>query len=105
MRRQEDCASLLPEALNDVPQLQTALGIESRGGFVEEENVGVADERAGDGKPLPLAAGQLAHARVVLLVEREIAQQVLGVLSGAVERTEKAQGFKDRELVGELRFL
>src|SRR5216684_6770461 len=103
--RQEDGASLLPEALHDIPQLQTALRIESGGGLVEKENVGIADQRACDGEPLPLTAGELTHTRIVLFIERQIAQQVLGIRSGAVERSEKPQRLEDSELVGELCFL
>ena len=36
------------------------LGVEGRGGFVEEEDLGVAKEGAGDGDALLLAAGEHA---------------------------------------------
>src|ERR1700692_194906 len=105
MRRQEDCSSLLPEALHDVPQLQAALRIESCSGFVEEENVGITDQRASNSEALPLTAGELAHSRIALLVEREIAQQIIRVGTGSVERPKEPQRLKDGELVGELCFL
>jgi len=48
-------------------------GIQGTGGFIEYENAGLGQQRPGDGKPLPLAAGELdpalSHDGVVLLRE------------------------------------
>ena len=96
---------LCAEALHDVPQLQAALRIEAGRRLVEKEDVGIADQRAGDGEPLLLAAGEFADARVALLIEREIAQQLLGVVPVAIERAEEPQRLEHGELLGELRFL
>ena len=44
-------------------------GIEPGGRLVEEEQLRVADQRAGQRQPLLLAAGELADPRVALLLE------------------------------------
>lgn len=36
-----------------------ALGVQSRGGLIQEQDLGVADDRSGDGDALLLATGQL----------------------------------------------
>ena len=105
VRRQQHRAALDAEALHDVPQLQPALRIEAGGRLVEEEHVRIADQRARDAEPLLLAAREFADARVALLIERQIAQQLLGVVPVAIERAEEAHGLEDGELLGELRFL
>jgi hypothetical protein len=38
------------------------LGVEGRGGFVEDQDVGVLEQGAGDGDALLLAAGELGAA-------------------------------------------
>jgi hypothetical protein len=45
------------------------VGVEARGGLVEEEDVRVADEAEGQVEPAALAAGQLGGAHVALGVE------------------------------------
>src|SRR5207237_6407726 len=93
------------EARNDVPQLQARLRIETGRRLIEKKNVGISDQRTCDGEPLPLAARKFSDARGALLVERQIAQQVVGIGTAAIERAEERQRFDDGELVAELRFL
>src|SRR4029453_13002533 len=49
------------------------LGVEARGGLVEDEDAGIGEDGAGDGDALPLAAGELypalADDRLVALFE------------------------------------
>ena len=54
-----------------LPELQPALRIEAGGRLVEEQQLGVADQGAGDRQALLLAAGELADARVALLLQGE----------------------------------
>ena len=44
------------EALDQAPELPPGLGVEPGGGLVEEEELGVADQGAGECQPLLLAA-------------------------------------------------
>ena len=84
-----------------LPELEPALRVEARRRLVEEEDLRVARERAGDGQALALAAGELADARVALLLEREVGQQLLGIAAARVERAEELERLEDRELLGE----
>src|ERR1051326_7250722 len=105
VRRQEHRSAAFAKAAHDFPQLQTALRIETGRRLVEEENVRTADERGRDGETLLLPARQLADARVALLIERQIAQQLFGIMTIAIKRAKQTQRLEDRELVGKLRFL
>ena len=58
---------------------QPALRVQARRRLVQEEDLRVSRQRAGDRQPLALPAGELAHARVALLLERKIAQGFLGI--------------------------
>src|SRR6185436_17053890 len=79
VRREQHRTAAFAESRDDFPQLDAALRIEAGRRLVEEEDVGPADERGRDGEALLLSAGELAHARGALLVERELAQQLLGI--------------------------
>ena len=74
VRRQQDGAPGGLEARDVLPELQAALRVEARRRLVEEEHLRIARQRAGDREPLALAAGELADARVALLLEREVAR-------------------------------
>ena len=47
------------EPLDQLPELAARLRVESGRGLVEKEESGSPDQRAGQGQPLPLAAGEL----------------------------------------------
>ena len=53
--RDEDGASLSGEGAQEVPQPADALGIESVRRFVEDQQLGLAEERGGETQPLPHA--------------------------------------------------
>ena len=73
--------------------------------FVQEEQVGVADQRTGHGQALPLAARQLAHPGTGLLLQRNSPDRFLGLETVSVETAEEPQGLKNRQLLRELGFL
>ena len=77
VRREENRAAGGLVGGDPLPELEAALRIQARRRLVEKQDLGVAGQRAGDGEPLPLAARELADARVALLLEREIRQQLL----------------------------
>src|SRR5687767_14625688 len=105
MCRQQNGPSTFSKSRHDLPQLQAALRVEPGRRLVEKQNLRIADERAGHRQPLLLPTGELADARVPLLIESEIAQQILGRRTFAVERSEQPQRFQDRQLFSELGFL
>ena len=69
MGGEQDGAAGELELLDEFPELAAGLRIEAGGGFVEEQEVGVADKRARQREALLLAAGEVAHAGFGLLVE------------------------------------
>ena len=74
-------SAIFGKMVNGFLDLGFGLGIERCGGFVEDENGGVADEGARDGDALALAAGEalapFAERRVVALRQR--ADEFVGV--------------------------
>ena len=57
------------ELVDQVPELAARLRVEAGGRLVEEEQLGIADQRAGEREPLLLPARQRADARVALLLQ------------------------------------
>ena len=79
VRRQQDRASRRRGSASIMSQSCSRLcGIEARRRLVEEEDLRIADERAGDGEALPLPAGELADPGVALLLERQSASSSSG---------------------------
>src|SRR5262249_21251315 len=64
-----------------------------------------ADEGAGDGEALALAAGELADAGVGLLLQLHAADDLVGLEAVAVEAAEQGDGLAHQQFFGELRFL
>src|SRR6185295_20235663 len=102
---QEDGAAGRAEAADLLPQLAPALRIEPRRRLVEEQDLRVADERAGDRQALLLAARELADAGVALFGQRKLGEDGLGIAAAGVERGEEAHRFADGQLLVELRLL
>ena len=96
VRRQQDRAAGGLVGGDALPELEAALRVEPRRRLVEKEDLRVARERAGDGEPLALAAGELADARVALLLEREVRQELLGVAAARRRRSGRARASRRR---------
>ncbi len=79
--------------------------VEARRRLVEEEDLGIADERAGEREALPLAPRELAHPRRPLLLELDLVEQRLQRPGLLVEAAKELQGLLDGLLVRELRLL
>src|SRR5262245_36728256 len=105
MRGQDDRPSQPLEVLDQFPELSARLRIESGGRFVEEQQVWVADQRAGQGEALLLPARQRRNTRVALLLEVHQRDQFVRRRAACVEAAEQAQRLEDSELVRELRVL
>ena len=72
----------LVELLEDPADLLAPGGVEVPGRLVGEKDVGLVHERAGDGHPLHLAAGELAGQVAGALVEAEELQDPPDILFG-----------------------
>ena len=59
VRRQQDRSARGAEVANEVPQLPARLRIEPGGRLVEEQEIGIPDQRARDRESLALPAGQI----------------------------------------------
>ena len=105
VRGEKDGTALFLEGADDVPELTTALGIESGGGLVEKEDTRIADQCGGDGKALLLAAGKLANPSVGLLSQFEFLKNVGGWARFGVETGEELDGFAHSQLFGQARLL
>ena len=60
-------SAFLGEVADDLQHLADELGIECRGGLVEQHDVGLHRERTGDRRPLLLPAGEVGREVVVLV--------------------------------------
>src|SRR5689334_21645719 len=103
--REQDRAARGLELLDEVPDLAARLWIEPRRRLVEEEQIRVADDRAGDGQSLLLPAGQLTNPAVTLLVELDESNDVVDRSARRIEAAKQSHRFGDRQLLRELRFL
>ena len=81
---EEDGLSELAEARDDLPRLAASRRVEAGGGLVEEEQLGVADERHCDVETALLAAGELAGAIVRLALEPDEGDRLVDVARGGV---------------------
>src|SRR5436309_3243288 len=77
------------ERAQDVPELAAVLRVEADGRLIEEEQLRVADEGAGHGQALLLAAGELADVGVGLLGQLHLLQGGARRQALAVEAAEQ----------------
>ena len=73
--------------------------------LVEEQQVGLAHQRAGHRQPLPLPARELAHPRAALLPELHHRDHLGDFRPAKVETAEQPKRLFDRQLLGELGLL
>ena len=71
MGRQEDGLAELAQAGDHVPGLAPGRGVEAGRRLVEEEQLGIADQRQADVEPALLATGEARGARLGLLGEAD----------------------------------
>ena len=102
---QEHRVAARAELADDVPQLAAGLGIEAGRRLIEEQQLGAADQRARDGEPLFLPAGERAHAGAAFLLELYEGEHFVHGVGAPVETTEQLHRFRDGEFVPELRVL
>ncbi len=105
MGGQQNRPAIRFEDLDQLPELPTGLGVEPGGRLVQEEQFGISYQGAGEGQPLLLAAGELTHAGMGLLLQLHHADHVCRGGTTAIEAAEEPHGLFDCELFGELGFL
>ena len=69
VRRQQHRLAERAQRADHLPRRAPRGRVEARRRLVEEDEIGVADERDAEVEPALLAAGERLHARVALLVE------------------------------------
>src|SRR5208283_1325212 len=105
MGGEQDGAAFFLEGADDVPELASALGIESGGGLVEKKDAWIANQSGGHSQALLLASGKLADPGVGFLGELKFLKDVGGGARFAVEAGEEFDGFADVQLFRQTRFL
>ena len=81
-----DDQAVIGHFLEQIHDLNGGLGVQSAGGLVREEYLGVIDQGAGDGDTLHLSAGHLVGLFVGLLLEADLVEGVKSHLSALVSR-------------------
>jgi len=101
VRREQYRLSATLEITNDVPHLQARLWIQSSRGLVEEQYVGIANQRSGHSQALALASRQVLDACVSLVLQLHPAQHLIRVVPALVETPEQTHDFDHVEPIGE----
>ncbi len=97
---EQDRPPALLEPLDDLPDLAARGRVEPGGRLVEEQHLGVADQRAGERQALLLAAGELAHERPPLLLEADEGERRRRFETVAVEAAEELDELGTRSFSG-----
>src|SRR5690606_34948300 len=84
---------------DQLPELQPRLRVEPGRRFVEEEQVGVADQGAGEAEPLALAAGERLHPGPRLRLELDRLDRLVDAPAARVEAPEEPDDLAHRQLV------
>src|SRR5688572_3608742 len=97
MRGEDDCRSLASYLADEVPEIAPGLGIEPRGGLVEEDNPGLVDEGSTDGKALLLSAGKFFVLRLAFILQPDAPQHFQRVDPGIVQSCEESHELQQRK--------
>ena len=103
--RENDRSAERFEFGDQIPELPSRLWVEAGRRLVEKDQIGIADDRAGERESLLLSAGQFADAPCALLIELDEGNDVVDGATAIVEAAKQTDRFFHRELVGELCFL
>src|SRR5665647_1721818 len=101
VRGEHDGRAAVADLPDDVPDRQAGLRVQPGGQLVEEDELGVIDQRKGDEHALALAARELLDIGVALVLEPEAGEQGTPVGGGRVEGGEQVQRLGDRDVCGE----
>ena len=89
--RDHDDELVLRDLLQDLHDLHGGLGIECARRLVRQQDIGIVDQRAGNGDALHLAAGHLARLFVELISEPDLLQRLDGA-SAPFGRSDAREG-------------
>ena len=84
--------------LQPLPQQVTGLGIKAGGRLVEDDQLGIVDQGAGQGQPPGQAAGKFAHLGLSFFLQGKEVQQLLGPLASLPRRNAEIAG-KDQQVL------
>src|SRR6266851_1986098 len=105
VRGEHDGPTFRPNRFRQLPQVASSLGIQPGGGFVEEEDLGLVDERGRDTEALLLSARQLGYRRARLLGQVHLLQDRHGIDRAVVERAEHVEQLEQVQAIEEGRGL
>ena len=89
VRRHDDGPALGTDPFDDVPEVAPRLRVETRGGLVEEDDLGIVRQRARERESLSLAARELLDLRVGSILEADEGERVVDpARRGAVDGDE-----------------
>ncbi len=95
---EQDRGAFFPQRLDQGPELTSGLGVEAGGRFVEEQQLGPADDPQSHVQPSPLATRQCSAPRVRLGGQAHLRQHLLDRPGVGVVAGEVAQGLAHGEV-------
>ena len=93
------------DRLDALPEVVARLGIEPRGGLVQKQQLGVAEQGQRQQQPLPLTAGELAAVPIDEFSQRTQLDELGLGQGGRVEAGEQPQGIAHRQEILQRRVL
>ena len=93
------------DGLDPLPEVVARLGIQPRGGFIQKQQLGIAEQGQRQQQPLTLSAGELAAVSVDKLAEGAQLDEQLPRQGVGVEAGEQAQGVPYRQKILQRRVL
>src|SRR5437868_14886348 len=100
--RQHDRPALVLKLRDQIPELPARLRIEPGGGFVEEEELWVADESASNSQTLLLPPREISDACRAFFAELDLVDDFADVAGFAVEALKEGERLVDCQLLREL---
>jgi hypothetical protein len=102
---EEDRPPFFLQFADDIPQVPPGLGIQSGRRLVQEQEKGIPNQRASDGKPLALTSRKLSHPGLGFLAQANRLHHLGRRVSVSIKTAEQSQCFKNGESFGKTRFL
>src|ERR1700682_1320730 len=99
VRGQDDRHALLLEAVEAVPNQVPRLRVEPGGGLIEEQQIGLVDEGAGDREPPLHPTGKKLDVTTGTVRQLDEIEELLGALPGHITRQTEVAGVRIQVLV------
>jgi hypothetical protein len=84
--REEDGLAVTMKLTEHIPERDAALGVETRGRFVEEADRRLVHDRPGDHEPLCHPTRELEHGNLRAVGETELLEQAVGLVARSARR-------------------